>query len=64
MTTQQPQKGGAGPTIGILIILVVLLLGAFYFWGERLNQQARNSNPPPYIPADTNININATSTLD
>jgi len=46
----QVQKTSSGPTIGILIILVVLLLGAFYFWGERMNQN--DTNPPPYIPGD------------
>jgi len=47
-----PQKpGSTGPLFGIIIVICLLLVGAFYFWGERLNQQSEN--PPPYIPADT-----------
>lgn len=46
-----PQKQGAfGPFIGIVIILVLMLVGAFYFWGRALNQ--RDINPPPYIPEE------------
>jgi hypothetical protein len=39
-----------GPTVGIVVIVMMLLLGAFYFWGEALNHQAQN--PPAYIPGD------------
>ena len=48
-----PKKASVGPTVGIVIILVLLILGAFYFWGARLNQTAA---PLPLIPG------NATST--
>jgi len=54
---QTPKPSGSGPIFGILIILVMLLVGAFYLWGEHLNQT--QNNPPPYIPGDT-----ASSTLD
>ena len=37
-----------GPLVGIVIIVVMLALGALYFWGKRLNEQA----PVPYIPSD------------
>ena len=50
--TKQPE--GMGPLVGIVIIVVMLALGALYFWGKRLNEQA----PVPYIPSDT-----ATTTL-
>ena len=55
-----PQKTPMGPTIGIIIILLLMGLGALYFWGARLNHE--NQNPPPYIPGDT-IDLSATTTL-
>ena len=41
------EEEGVGPLVGIIIILVLLAFGAFYFWGARLNNPSRN--PPPYI---------------
>ena len=49
---QKPKHEPVGPTVGIVIIIVLLLLGAFYFWGEQLNRQ--NKNPPVLIPAGNN----------
>ena len=37
-----------GPLVGIIVIVAMLGLGALYFWGKRLNEQA----PVPYIPGD------------
>lgn len=46
-----PKKSGSvGPFFGIIIVIGMLLVGAFYFWGGRLNNQAHT--PPPYIPSD------------
>lgn len=28
-------KGSAGPVVGIIVILVIIILGALYFWGQR-----------------------------
>jgi hypothetical protein len=42
-----------GPTIGIIIILVILIFGAFYLWQSRLNERAAPANQAPYIPAGT-----------
>lgn len=33
------KKSSAGPLFGIIIILVLLVIGAFYIWGERLNEK-------------------------
>ena len=33
------KKSSAGPLFGIIIILVLLVIGAFYVWGERLNEK-------------------------
>ena len=36
----QPQEEkSAGPAIGIIIIILVILLGGLYFWGQRAEQQ-------------------------
>ncbi|HYF10186.1 MAG TPA: hypothetical protein VD967_01095 [Candidatus Paceibacterota bacterium] len=36
----QPNKDNSvGPLIGIVIILLILVLGGLYFWGERLAEQ-------------------------
>ncbi|MBI5470632.1 hypothetical protein HY968_04955 [Candidatus Kaiserbacteria bacterium] len=55
IVTPPQQKTPMGPTIGIIIILLLMGVGALYFWGERLNRQ--NQNPPAYIPADTGNTI-------
>lgn len=31
-------EGSAGPVIGIIIILAVIVLGGLYFWGQRTNE--------------------------
>jgi hypothetical protein len=36
-----PESGGsAGPLIGAIIILAVILFGALFFWGERSENRA------------------------
>ena len=45
------QKSSVGPIVGIVIIVALLIVGAFYFWGAFLNAQ----NPEdvlPLIPGD------------
>ena len=44
------QKQPAGPIIGTIIVVILLVLGALYFLGARLNRQAQQV---PYIPAGT-----------
>jgi len=44
-------KGSAGPTVGIIIIVIVFILGGLYFWGQRLNQ--KDAQTLPLIPGDT-----------
>ncbi len=35
-----PKKSGSiGPIVGIAIIIIVLLLGGLYFWGEQLKKE-------------------------
>ena len=38
-----PQKNASyGALISIVLILVIIVIGAFYVWGERINQRALN----------------------
>lgn len=32
-------ENSVGPLVGIIIIVLILVLGGLYFWGERLNAQ-------------------------
>ncbi len=45
-------KSGSGPIVGIVIIVVLVLFGALYFWGAALNARGETS-PLPLIPGDT-----------
>ena len=42
---------GSGPTVGIIIIVILLVLGALYFWGAHLNSQNNPEDQLPLIPA-------------
>jgi|GEM_PF-2029796 len=53
LVPQKPEKKATGATFGIFIVLFLLIFGAFYFWGERLNKLHSTENQAPYIPAGT-----------
>lgn len=36
----ESNEGSAGPVIGTIIILAVIVLGGLYFWGQRASNQA------------------------
>ncbi len=36
----QPKEKSFGATIGIIVIVIVLVLGALYFWGGQASNQA------------------------
>lgn len=42
------EEKSIGPAIGIIIIIVVIVLGGLYFWGQRLEMRspATTENPP------------------
>ncbi len=42
----EPKKS-FGPLIGVVIIVIVLLLGAFYIWGGKLSVNDRNVAQTP-----------------
>lgn len=45
------QKSGAGPIVGIIIIVILVIFGALYFWGAALNARS-TQQPLPLIPGD------------
>ncbi|OGG71155.1 hypothetical protein A3F27_01915 [Candidatus Kaiserbacteria bacterium RIFCSPHIGHO2_12_FULL_53_13] len=47
MPVQKPEGSGTGALVGAVIIIILLAVGAFYFWGAKLNQG--NDNPLPLI---------------
>jgi hypothetical protein len=48
MTPEAPKKS-FGPLIGIVIIIIVLAIGAFYFWGAKVTE---DNNLPPVSSSD------------
>ena len=46
-----PRKKSFGPLFGIIIILAILVFGAFYLWSERLNE--KKTMVQTFIPAGT-----------
>ncbi len=39
------REEGAGPVIGAIIIVILLVFGALYFWGQKLNKQPTSDTP-------------------
>ena len=56
-------KSGAGPLVGVIIIVGLLIVGALYFWGAHLNAQQNPENQLPLIPsADSSATVTSTTT--
>ncbi len=49
--TAQIRRSGSGPIVGVSIIVVLLIVGALYFWGAELNET--EVQPLPLIPAES-----------
>ncbi len=47
-----PHQDKSGPMIGTIIIVILLIAGALYFWHARLRERSAR-NQVPYIPAET-----------
>jgi len=63
-----PQKdSGVGPIIGSIIIIILIILGGLYFWGYEINKQKTTT---PAIPEqkteqkDNNLNATGSIILD
>ena len=42
-----------GPLIGSIIVVLLIVLGGLYFWGERLNKENAQSAATPDVALDT-----------
>ena len=63
--SQKKIEGGIGPVIGIFLIVMALIAGAIYYWGQHLNfveeqQQVRDSERS-LLSATTTAGTMATS---
>ncbi|TSC67402.1 MAG: hypothetical protein G01um101472_423 [Parcubacteria group bacterium Gr01-1014_72] len=38
-TSPSGEKSSAGPVIGSIIVIVILIVGAIYFWGAKLSRE-------------------------
>ncbi|MDZ4226980.1 MAG: hypothetical protein U1D26_00715 [Patescibacteria group bacterium] len=45
-------RTSAGPIIGVIIIVLLLVVGALYFWGSHLNSD-NSPDQLPLIPGDS-----------
>jgi hypothetical protein len=52
------EKNSFGPFIGIVVIIVVLIIGAFYIWGGKLSDNGA-SEPAPLTATDEVSDIQA-----
>ncbi len=50
--TLNTQPKSAGPVIGAVIIILILVIGALYFWGAALNRQERETSAQVLRAAD------------
>lgn len=48
---KQKQREPLGPIVGAGIVIVLLIIGALYFWGAALNAKERQA-PLPFITGD------------
>jgi hypothetical protein len=53
----QVEEKSVGPAIGIIVIILIIIIGGLYFWGERVSNDvpAENNNVTENSGTDTNI---------
>ena len=49
---EKQNESSVGAAIGIILIIAVLITGAFYFWGRRLNKDSGQSTSTPESSTD------------
>ena len=52
---EENRPSSIGPLVGIIIILVVIILGGLYFWGQRLERN--NYNPEPEQQQEESVGV-------
>jgi hypothetical protein len=45
--TPNPDRGSIGSVLAIILIVILLVIGAFYVWGQRISEQRANE----FVPA-------------
>ncbi len=50
MPLRETPRNSSGPLIGIVIIVIVLVIGALYFWGASLNKKTTPSPETIDVP--------------
>jgi hypothetical protein len=55
----EPQETGKsyGPIVGIIIVVILLILAGFYFWGESLSTNTDLGNPSDTLLINENANM-------
>lgn len=53
ISNQAPKNSGVGPIVGVVIVVAIVIFGALYFWGQRLNKQ---ESVPPLVQGGVQIN--------
>lgn len=52
-TPQTPSdKKTIGPLVGVVIIILVLVLGGLYYWGQKINTEDQTVSPETITGAD------------
>jgi flagellar basal body-associated protein FliL len=46
-------KGSTGPLVGSIIIIIILVVGAIYFWGGKLNKTEENAPAAASVSTST-----------
>lgn len=46
-TPASRQRSSVGGVLGIILVIGIVIVGAFYLWGERIAQNAPPTEAPP-----------------
>lgn len=58
--TENHEKNSVGPLIGSIIVIVVLVIGAIYVWGNKINKEVipnGSENNTELTPLSTNNDV-------
>lgn len=60
----EPQKSSIGPTVGIILVIFVLVLGGLYFWGAELAREEADMENPEVGTDSVTAELEAQSNSD
>ncbi len=64
MPKMAEEKKQVGPTIGVIIIVLLLTLGGFYFYGDQLNKKAATPEEIQKTPDESAMKLQEQSASD